>query len=77
MRTLPAGESFSQIASTSSLVLHLAWKDTDGLNLNRGPALIAIKGCPASWNETRSQSPDGVPESLVTLVIWEPGNKDT
>src|SRR5512147_2157894 len=77
MRTFPPGESFSHIASTSSFVPHLAWKDTDGLNLNKGPAPIAIKGCPASSNDTRSQSPEGVPESLVTLVIRDPGNKDT
>jgi hypothetical protein len=53
------------------------WKDTDGLNLKRGPALIAINGCPASSKDTTSQSPDGVPESVLTSVILEPGNKET
>jgi hypothetical protein len=53
------------------------WKDTHGLNLKRGPALIAMNGCPARSKETTSQSPDGVPESVVTLVILEPGNNET
>ncbi len=77
MRTFPPGDSCSHIASTSSFVLHLMWKDTDGLNLKKGPALIAMNGNPASSKDTTSQSPDGVPERVVTLVILEPGNKET
>src|SRR4051812_3931270 len=77
IRTFPPGESFSHSESTSSFVLQLMWKDTAGLNWKRGPALIAMNGCPASSKDTRSQSPDGVPESVVTLLIFEPGNKET
>jgi hypothetical protein len=65
------------MASTSCVVLHLMWKDTDGLSLNKGPALIAMNGCPASSKDTTSQSPDGVLVSVVTLVILEPGNNET
>src|SRR3979490_3349286 len=60
IRILPPGDRRSHIVSTSCVVLHLIWNDTDGLNLNRGPALIAMNGCPASAKETRSQSPEGV-----------------
>jgi hypothetical protein len=52
------------------------WKDTDGLNLKKGPALMAMNGSPASSKETRSQSPDGVPDTVVTPMILEPGNKE-
>jgi hypothetical protein len=34
--------------------------DTAGVNLNRGPALIAMNDWPMSSNETMSVSPDGV-----------------
>src|SRR5437899_11978085 len=77
MRTLPPGDRPSQIASTSSFVLYLRWNDRDGLNLNEGPALIAMNGSPASSKDTRSQSPDGVPGSVVTLVSLDPGIKET
>jgi len=59
------------------VVPRLIWKDTDGLNLNDGPALIAINGCPARSKDTRSQSPEGVSVSLVTLMIFEPGKSET
>src|SRR5581483_3276409 len=77
IRTFPPGARCSHIASTSSFVLQLMWNDTEGLNLNKGPALIAMKGSPASSNDTNSQSPDGVPDSIVTLLIREPGNNET
>src|SRR5437773_1009045 len=77
IRILPPGERRCHTASTSCAVPHLMWKDTDGLNLNNGPALIAMNGCPASSKDTRSQSPEGVPLSLVTVVILEPGNSET
>src|SRR5438132_8815975 len=60
MRTLPFSESFFHNSSTSSLVLHAMLNDTEGLNLKRGPALIAMNSCPASSNETMSTEPDGV-----------------
>src|SRR5687768_998438 len=50
--------------------------DTDGLNLNKGPALIAMKDCPASSKETISESPDGVSWSVVIFVTFESGNKE-
>src|SRR5688572_21095078 len=50
--------------------------DTEGLNLNRGPALIAMKDCPESSNETISESPDGVSCSVVMFVTFESGNKE-
>src|SRR5688572_24327730 len=50
--------------------------DTEGLNLNRGPALIAMKDCPASSKETISESPDGVSWSVVMFVTFESGNKE-
>jgi hypothetical protein len=76
-RTFPPGDSCSHIASTSRVVLHFNWKDTDRLNLNDGPTLIAMNGTPASSKDTRSQSPDSVPDRFVTFVTREPGNKET
>jgi hypothetical protein len=49
----------------------------DGLNLKSGPALIAMNGWPARSKETMSQSPEGVPESVVTLLILDPGITET
>jgi len=51
-------------------------KDTDGLNLNRGPALIDTNEYPHSVNETTSQSPDGVLCSVVVLEILELGKTE-
>jgi len=51
-------------------------KDIDGLNLNRGPAIIAIKEYPHSLNETTSQSPDGVLWNVVMFVTFESGKAD-
>jgi hypothetical protein len=51
-------------------------KDTDGLNLNRGPALIAMKEYPQSLNETISQSPDGVLWIVVMFVTFESGKAE-
>ena len=73
MRTWPPSESLAHSASTSSLALHRTWNETDGLNLKSGPALMAANGCPASSNQTRSQSPEGVSRSVVRRVIREPG----
>jgi hypothetical protein len=46
------------------------------LNLNSGPALIAMNGCPESSNETISQSPDGVSWSVVMFVTFESGKTE-
>jgi hypothetical protein len=51
-------------------------KDIDGLNLNRGPALIAMKAYPHSLNDTISQSPDGVLWIVVMFVIFESGKAE-
>lgn len=51
-------------------------KDTDGLNLNIGPALIAMKEYPHTWNETISQSPEGVSWIVVVFVTLEPGKTE-
>jgi hypothetical protein len=48
-------------------------KEIASLNLNKGPALIAINGWPERENETTSQSPEGVLCSVVMLVILESG----
>ena len=48
--------------------------EIEGLISNRGPALIAMKPCPQTVNETTSQSPLGVSRSVVTLVTCESGN---
>src|SRR5688572_33344449 len=50
--------------------------DTEGLNLNSGPALIAMKDCPASSKETMSESPDGVSWRVIVFVTFESGNND-
>jgi hypothetical protein len=36
------------------------------IELNERPALIAMNGGPAGMNDTRSQSPDGVPDSAAS-----------
>ena len=41
--------------------------------MKRGPALVAINGCPKSSNETTSASPDGVSCRVVTLVTLQLG----
>jgi hypothetical protein len=51
-------------------------KETDSLNLKKGPALIAMNGWPESENETTSQSPEGVSCNTVTLVIRESGKTE-
>ncbi len=73
MRVVPPSASAAQSSSTSSIVVHLSKNDTDGLNRNRGPALIARKGWPHSSNDTASVSPEGVSWIVVTLVILESG----
>jgi hypothetical protein len=50
--------------------------EIDSLNLNSGPALIAMNAWPQSVNETMSQSPDGVSWIVVTSVIDESGNTE-
>ncbi len=50
--------------------------ETEGLKMKSGPALMAMNGCPASSNETTSQSPEGVSWSVVILVTFESGSKD-
>src|ERR1035438_3760141 len=77
MRIFPPGESCAQSASTSSLEPHLMWKETDGLNLKKGTAPIAMNGWPASSKATISQSPDGVSVRVDIWVIREPGNRET
>ena len=42
IKTFPLWESFAHSESTSSLVLQETINEIDGLNLKRGPALIAI-----------------------------------
>ena len=54
MRARPPSESRFHGAFTSSVVLQATRKDTEGLNLNNGPALIAAKGCPERTKFTRS-----------------------
>src|SRR5215204_46052 len=86
MRTVPPSDSFSQAVSNFLLASFsgeadplnnsgskLTMKETDGLNLNSGPALIDINLCPQISKATTSQSPDGV--SLITdmLLIFESG----
>src|SRR5687767_11084196 len=51
-------------------------KDTDGLNLNNGPALIDMNLWPQSSNETISQSPEGVSWSTDVLMILDSGNTE-
>jgi hypothetical protein len=68
MSGVPPFESFSHKASTSSFEAHATRKDTDGLNLNNGPALISEKGCPASSMVTNSTEPEGV--SLRVVVSF-------
>jgi hypothetical protein len=48
----------------------------DSLNLNKGPALIAMNGWPERVNETTTQSPDGVLGSVVMLMILESGKTE-
>src|SRR6266478_228018 len=60
IRGVPPSESFFHKASTSSFVLQAIRKDTDGLNLKNGPALISVNGCPTSSIRTRSTVPEGV-----------------
>jgi len=48
-------------------------KEIASLNLNIGPALIAIKGSPESSKDTTSQSPDGVSCRVVILLIFDSG----
>jgi hypothetical protein len=58
------------------LLLHRTSNDTAGVNLNSGPALIAMNGLPTSSNETTSPSPDGVSWSVRTSVTLELGKVD-
>src|SRR5688572_4777824 len=79
---VPPSDNFSQRvsrlfrASRSLDGSKFTKNDTEGLNLNRGPALIAMKDCPASSKETISKSPDGVSWSVVIFVTFESGNKE-
>jgi len=52
-------------------------RDIAGLNLKCGPALIAMNGIFQSSKDTISQSPEGVPAIVLTLVIREPGKSET
>ncbi|MNR60983.1 hypothetical protein D3C85_1825980 [compost metagenome] len=54
----------------------LTKNDTDGLNWNSGPALMAMNGCPWRVNDTMSQSPDGVFRSRATESIVDCGNAE-
>jgi len=47
----------------------LTINDMDGLNLKRGPALMAIKGWPFNSKETMSQSPVGVGTSWIVVMF--------
>src|SRR3989338_4806399 len=76
IKTFPPGSNFSQTASIFSFASFsldgskITIKESDGLNLKYGPALMAMNDCPQSVNETTSQSPDGVSWSVVTLVTF-------
>ena len=48
--------------------------EIEGLIVNSGPALIAMKSCPHTLNETTSQSPLGVLWRVETFVTSESGN---
>src|SRR5580704_9281800 len=76
MSTSPPSPSRLHRVSTSSSDSQSTRKDTDGLKRNSGPALIAMNGWPASVNETRSASPDGVSRSVVTATISEPSSTE-
>src|SRR5262245_20553344 len=60
MSVVPPFESCFHNESTSSLVLQATRNDTEGLNLNRGPALINVNSWPKSSIVTRSTEPEGV-----------------
>jgi hypothetical protein len=60
MSALPPSDSLLHKASTSSRVPQRTRNEIEGVNLNRGPALIAMNGCPKTSNDTTSASPDGV-----------------
>ena len=51
--------------------------ETAGVNLNSGPALMAMKPCPRSSKETISESPEGVSWMVVVFVILEEGKVST
>jgi len=57
----------------SACVSQDTMKEIDSLNLNSGPALMAMNGWPFSSKATTSQSPEGVSRSVLTLVILEFG----
>ncbi len=46
--------------------------EIDSLNLNSGPALMAMNSWPKSSKLTMSADPEGVSWIVVTLVIREP-----
>ena len=48
----------------------------DGLNLKRGPPLMAIKGWRSSSKLTMAASPDGVSWRMVTLEIPDLGKSE-
>src|SRR5215475_3068705 len=62
----PSSESFSQAASTASAESNAARKETDGLNLKSGPALMRVNSCPMSSMVTMSTEPEGV---LLIVVM--------
>src|SRR5262245_21181276 len=82
INTFPPADSFPHMLSIRALASlscdgsKLTMKDIDGLNLNRGPALIAMKANPQRLNDTISQSPDGVLWIVVTFVIFEAGKAE-
>ncbi len=76
MSAVPSSDNFPHSASTSSFVVQAIRKETDGLNLKSGPALMAMNGCPESSNETISTDPEGVLSRRVVFVIFEFLNKE-
>src|SRR5262249_9417531 len=58
--TKPPSERAVHKASTSFAVVQATRNDTDGLNLNSGPAEIRVNSWPHSSTVTTSTDPDGV-----------------
>jgi hypothetical protein len=76
--TFPGLIRFSSIRIREGSKLTL--KEVDGLNLNKGPALMAMNGWSARVNVTMSVSPEGVSEGVswrtVILEIADWGNSE-
>jgi hypothetical protein len=79
MSGAPPSVSFCHITSRFCLAFSFfdgskfRMNEIEGLNLNRGPALIAMNRWPAKSNVTTSVSPEGVSRRVVLLVIRESG----